>query len=67
MLEALTQSRFQITATWPVRSEGPNRLVTLGTNALASSVFLVCRLRLDDAPLATRRKFITALRGERSV
>jgi putative DNA methylase len=36
----------------------------LGTNALASSIILVCRPRPVDAPLATRKQFITALRHE---
>ena len=35
-----------------------------GSNALASSVVLVCRRRPSDAPAATRRDFLTALRSE---
>ena len=36
-----------------------------GTNALASSVVLVCRRRADwTRPTATRREFLTALRAE---
>lgn len=41
-----------------------NRPIASGTNALASSIVLVCRPRLEDAPLATRRDFLQALRRE---
>ena len=36
----------------------------LGTNALASSIILVCRPRAADASTATRREFVTALKAE---
>ncbi len=64
MLEGLIRTGFQITGTWPMRSELSNRMIASGTNALASSVVLACRPRADDAPLATRREFIEALRNE---
>ena len=35
-----------------------------GTNALASSIVLVCRPRPIDAPIASRRQFINELRAE---
>ena len=41
-----------------------NRSVGLGTNALASSIVLVCRPRSVDAPIASRRQFLNALRAE---
>ena len=47
-----------------MRTELSNRPVASGTNALASSIVLVCRPRLDDASMATRRDFIYALRRE---
>jgi putative DNA methylase len=34
------------------------------SNALASSIILVCRPRAADAPTATRREFVTALKAE---
>jgi putative DNA methylase len=64
MLEGLIRAGFQITGTWPMRSELSNRMIASGTNALASSVVLACRQRPDDAPLATRREFVEALRIE---
>ena len=36
LLEALLGSGFQITATWPVRASQKWRMVSMGTNALAS-------------------------------
>ena len=64
MLEGLMQADFQITGTWPMRTELRNRPVASGTNALASSIVLVCRPRPEDAPLATRRDFLAALKQE---
>jgi len=55
---------FTITGTWPMRTECGSRMVGQGTNALASSVVLVCVPRASDAPLATRREFADALRRE---
>jgi putative DNA methylase len=64
MLNGLIDSGFQINGTWPMRSELSNRMVGQGTNALASSIVLVCRPRPTTATTATRRKFLAALRRE---
>jgi len=64
MLEGLLVAGFQITGTLPIRSEQSERIISAGTNALASSIVLVCRPRSEHAPLATRREFISALRRE---
>ncbi len=64
MLEALMQAGFSINGTWPMRTERPGRLRATGSNALASSIVLVCRPRPQDAPVATRREFIAALKRE---
>ena len=45
MLNAIIQAGFTITGTWPVRTESPGRMLSHGTNALASSIVLVCRKR----------------------
>ena len=63
-LDAVIRSGFAVTGTWPMRTELTNRMVGMGTNALASSIVLVCRCRPSDAPAATRREFLTALRRE---
>ena len=64
MLEGLNQSGFAIVGTWPMRTERGARSVSLGTNALASSIVLVCRPRPEDAPLTSRREFSAALQRE---
>jgi putative DNA methylase len=64
MLEGLIHSGFTITGTWPIRTEMMNRSVGLGTNALASSIVLVCRPREISAPIVSRRDFLYALRAE---
>jgi putative DNA methylase len=64
MLEGLLNAGFAITGTWPMRTERGSRSVSLGTNALASSIVLVYRPRSASAALATRREFITALKKE---
>lgn len=64
MLEGLMQSGFNITGTWPMRTEKPGGLRDFRRNALASSIVLVCRLRPESAPSTTRRQFLTALKRE---
>jgi adenine-specific DNA methylase len=64
MLEGLIGSGLSITGTWPMRTERTGRARDIGSNALASSVVLVCRRRPAEAPIAARREFIAALRKE---
>lgn len=64
MLTALVEAGFQIIGTWPMRTERTGRSRQLGSNALASSVILVCRPRPEDAPFANRNEFISALEAE---
>lgn len=63
-LEAVISAGFAITGTWPMRTEMGNRMVGFGTNALASSIILVCRPSVASAPTATRREFVAALKLE---
>lgn len=63
-LQAVLDAGFAITGTWPMRTERGARSIGIGTNALASSIVLVCRQRAADAPTATRREFIAALKAE---
>ena len=63
-LDSAITSGFAITGTWPVRTERPGRMRDFGSNALASSIVLVCRRRPTDAVPATRREFLTVLRSE---
>lgn len=64
MLSAVIQAGFAITGTWPMRTEQTYRAIGMGTNALASSIVLVCRKRPEDAPMVTRRNFIAELKRE---
>ena len=63
-LDAVILAGLAISGTWPMRTELGNRMVGMGTNALASSIILVCRRRLTDAPVTTRRDFVAALKTE---
>ncbi|KKH58447.1 hypothetical protein DU74_06150 [Methanosarcina mazei] len=63
-LEAVIQAGFELSGTWPIRTEMKTRQVAMGTNALASSIVLVCRKRDENAPTATRREFLNALKSE---
>jgi len=63
-LEAVIRAGFAITGTWPVRTERQGRMTGNDTNALASSIVLVCRRQATEAPTATRREFVTALKAE---
>ena len=64
ILSAIIIAGFTITGTWPIRTERKGRLVGNGTNALASSIVLVCRKREHNAPICTRRNFINELKRE---
>lgn len=64
MLAAIINAGFAITGTWPMRTERSVRTIAQGTNALASSIVLVCRKRPEDAPQTTRRNLINILRRE---
>ena len=63
-LGAVINAGFMITGTWPMRTELSNRMLSTGTNALASSVVLVCRLRPTTAENTTRRELVKMLRAE---
>lgn len=64
MLSAIIRAGFAITGTWPISTERSSRTIGIGTNALASSIVLVCRKRSEDAPQITRRNLIATLRRE---
>jgi putative DNA methylase len=63
-LQAVLDSGLQVNATWPMRTELGNRLLASKSNALASSIVLVCRPRSSTAALASRGEFVAALRDE---
>jgi putative DNA methylase len=64
MLEGLLAVGLSVLGTWPLRSERTGRMLSIGTNALASSIALVCRPRPATAALATRKDLLAALKAE---
>ena len=63
-LDAVIHAGFAVTGTWPMRTERGSRMISIDSNTLVSSIVLVCRPRVIDAPIATRREFVDALRSE---
>ena len=63
-LEAVIRSGFAICGTWPLRTELGNRTRNVGSNALASSIVLVCQKRDANAPTVSRREFLRELKDE---
>ncbi len=63
-LEAVIKSGFSISGTWPIRTERDGRSVGIGTNALASSVVLVCQKRPETATSLSRNDFRRQLRKQ---
>ena len=63
-LQAVVDSGLAVDGTWPMRTELGNRMRGQASNALASSIVLVCRKQAQDAGMATRADFIRALKRE---
>ena len=63
MLQSLVSSGLQITGTWPMSTESEGSLDSQ-RNVLSSSIVIVCRKRLKNTNLCTRREFISELRKE---
>ncbi|MFT9826276.1 DUF1156 domain-containing protein [Mycobacteroides abscessus] len=64
LLEGMIRSGWEVTATWPLRSERGGRMISVGTNALASSIVLALRPRPKDATPTDRRQFVETLKAE---
>jgi putative DNA methylase len=62
-LTAVLKAGFAIVGTWPLRSEQEFRMRNMGSNALASSIVLVCRKRSPETSTISRREFIRELNG----
>jgi putative DNA methylase len=62
-LDAVIRAGFNISGTWPIRTEYTGNLKTK-RSALASSIIIVCRPRASEAPTATRREFVNELHAE---
>jgi len=64
ILEGLMQANYSIGGTWPLRTELSNRMRGQNSNALASSIVLVCHPRPETATQTTRRQFLSELKRE---
>jgi putative DNA methylase len=62
-LDAVIRAGFAVSGTWPMRTE-QSAALKASVNSLASSIILVCRRHPADAPTATRREFVNALKAE---
>jgi putative DNA methylase len=60
-LDAVIRAGLAINGTWPMRTEGAGRMLAKDTNALASSIVLVCRRRAANAATTSRRVFLREL------
>lgn len=58
---AVIAAGFSVVGTWPMRTERPGRMRDNASNALASSIIIVCRRRPSDAPTISRREFLREL------
>jgi putative DNA methylase len=64
LLEGMIGNGWEITSTWPFRTEMASRMISAGTNALASSIVLSLRPRPKSAPTVDRRSYLEELRDE---
>lgn len=64
LLEGMIRSGWEITSTWPLRTESGVRLIGNNKNALASSIVLSLRPRPEGSRTTDRRGFIAALEAE---
>jgi putative DNA methylase len=63
-LQAVVDAKFIVDATWPIRTESAGRMRSIRSNALASSIVLVCRKRSLAAPAVGRAEFVRALKRQ---
>jgi putative DNA methylase len=61
-LDAVLKAGFTITGTWPMSTEREGRSRGISSNALASSVILVCEKREASASSIGRKEFLRELR-----
>ena len=64
MLSAIIRAGFTVTGTWPMNTESSGRAIAQGTNALASSIVIVCRKTEGAKPSTTMRLFADELNSE---
>lgn len=63
-IESVIRADFSIVGTWPIRTENASRMRGQGSNALASSIVLVCQKRSAEASNISRKEFLRELKDE---
>lgn len=63
-IESVIRANFSIVGTWPIRTENASRMRGQGSNALASSIVLVCQKRAAEAATISRKEFLRELKDE---
>jgi putative DNA methylase len=63
-LAAVIKAGFALYGTWPIRTELANRMRGMESNALATSVVLVCQRRMETALSLSRNDFRRQLRQQ---
>jgi putative DNA methylase len=64
ILTAIVDAEMEITGTWPVHGTTEKRMISAGTNAVASYIVMVCRPRSERAATCSLADFNRALRRE---
>ena len=63
-IQSVIRAEFSIVGTWPIRTENASRMRGQGSNALASSIVLVCQKRSVEAATISRKEFLRELKDE---
>jgi hypothetical protein len=61
MLNALLKAGWTITSSWPIDTERPGRVRSIGTASLQSSIHIVCRPRPQNAGVGDWRQVLSEL------
>lgn len=64
ILTAMINADLEITGTWPVRGTTEARMISAGTNSVASYIVMVCRPRSSQATSTSLADFNRSLRRE---
>lgn len=62
-LTSIISSGYSVVATWPVRLEQNQRMTANGTNALATSLLVICKKNENKKKTVTEKHFIDELRN----
>ena len=64
LLAGMMSNGWEVTATWPMRTERQGKVSGINSNMLASSIILALRPRPESAETIGRRSFVQELRNE---